>query len=81
MDMRISTRRRLTGFAIIGAAVSAPWVPLVALNAYAQTQPRQCEDRRDIIISAKDGTRWGAVEVCRVWGFWEVSKRYRRESE
>jgi hypothetical protein len=79
--MHTLTRRRLATFAIIVAAASAPWAPILGIHFFAQTQPRTCEDRRDIIISAKDGAGWGTVTRCYAWGWWEVSKSYRRDSE
>jgi hypothetical protein len=79
--MHTTTRRRLATFAIIIAAASAPWAPLFALHFYARTQPRTCEERRDVIIGGNRPASFGAVTTCYAWGWWEVSKSYRRDSE
>jgi hypothetical protein len=78
--MNITIKRRITALSITALAV-APYSAVIGLHLIAKAQPQSCEDRRNIIVSAKEGASWGIVTTCRAWGFWEVSKRLRRDGE
>ena len=78
--MQTRLNRRLAGFSFIALA-AAPYSAIIGFHLYAKTQPRTCEERRDLIIGGNQPASFGIVTTCRAWGFWEVSKTLRRDGE
>ena len=73
-------RRRLTWLGLVLAA-SAPYAAILGTHLYARTQPRTCEDRRDVIIGGNRPASFGTVTTCYAWGWWQISQSLRRDDE